>query len=207
MTSAVAPLKGDCRVCQQPERTRLAVNMAIWPDGEQRDPAYRSRGVAAFAALAGEAIDVKTITRHAEHTESTRRIVTPGKPMDEDQHERPVVATDFFSVADKASRVGMLALERIEQNIGELGVKDAVAIARLGVAAAAKGEDARLKRGDQAIEMMAVFAAVSGFAPEQGQVPRNVTPVDDLRVHVAEERERLMIRAGWRDELPPDPEE
>jgi hypothetical protein len=202
--ATVAPLKGDCVICQKPEKVRLAVNTAIWPGGTERSPTYRARAVAAFVALTGEGLNVKTVTRHAEHVEETRRAVTAGRPMDEDQHERPVVATDFFSVADKASRVGMLALERIEQLLEDEAVstKDAIAIGRLGVAAAARGEDSRLKRGDQAIELMAVFAAVSGFVPESGTVPINVTPLEEMRAEVAAERERLMVRSGWIDELP-----
>ena len=204
----VAPLKGDCVICQQPEKVRLAVNTAIWPGGTARDRSYRSRAVAAFAAMTGTKLDPKTITRHAEHVEATQRAVTASKPMDEDGHERPVVATDFYSVATKASRVGMLALGRMEQYLEDPdatpAVKDAIAIARLGVAAAAKGEDARLKRGDQAIEMMAIFASVSGFVPDEGSVPRNVTPPSDLKAVVVDERNRLMVRAGWsEDDLPP----
>jgi hypothetical protein len=205
--AAVAPLKGDCVVCQQPEKVRLAVNTAIWPDGERRARTYRAKGAAAYVAMTGERINVKTVTRHAEHVESTRRAVTRDTPMDEDRHERPVVATDFFSVADKASRVGMLALERMEQFLEgtePVAVKDAIAIARLGVAASAKGEDSRLKRGDQAIELMAVFASVSGFVPDVGNVPRNVTPVGDMKAAVVNERRRLMARAGWTDDLPDD---
>jgi len=205
--ATVAPLKGDCRLCQQPEKIRLAVNTAIWPDGESRSPTYRRRGAAAFTALTGDRIDIKTVTRHAEHVEQTRRAITKRTPLDEDRHERPVVATDFFSVADKASRVGMLALGRMEALVEDdempLNVKDAIAIARLGVSAAAKGEESRLKRGNQAIEMMAIFAAVSGFTPEAGTVPTiNVTPVEDLKADIAVERRRLMVRAGWLDELP-----
>lgn len=203
--ATVAPLKGDCRICQQTERIRLAVNTAIWPDGETRAPEYRARGAATFSGLTGEKIDPKTITRHADHVDETRRAVTTAAPMDEDRHERPVVATDFFTVAEKASRVGMLALGRMEavlENGDDINVKDAIAIAKLGVSAAAKGEDARLKRGDQAIEMMAVFAAVSGFTPDIGTVPINVTPPEQMKRSIADERKRLMVRAGWIDELP-----
>lgn len=202
--ASVAPLKGDCRICQQPEKIRLAVNTAIWPDGNERSDSYRASAAATFAALAGEKINVKTVTRHAEHVERTRRAVTRKTPMDEDVHERPVIATDFFSVAEKASRVGMLALGRMEGFVenGDIEVKDAIAIARLGVTAAAKGEESRLKRGNQQIEMMAIFAAVSGFVPEAGTVPINVTPIEDLKANVAAERQRLMVRAGWIDELP-----
>lgn len=212
MTSAfVAPLKGDCVICQAPEPVRLAVNMAIWPAGTDRAPDYRARGVAAMAAVAGATVNVKTITRHADHVERQRRVVSPEKPMDEDRHERPVVSTDFLSVTEKAAKVGMLALERIEQNIESLDAKEAIAVSRLGVAAAAKAEDSRLKRGDQRIELMAIFAAAAGMGPAVGHVPevRNVTPVESLKAEIAAERERLMIRAGWHDgpaepdDLPP----
>lgn len=204
-----APLKGDCVICQAPEPTRVAINAAIWPgDGMLRAVSYRadavdvaqSSGVPSLAKC-----NVKTVTRHADHIESSWREVPANGRLRPD--ETPLKA-DFASLVERGSRLSakvMDALESMVDNnpdlVAMLMTKEAISMAKLGLGAAVAGETSRLKRNQQAIDVMAIFAASSGHVPpsastaepEEGE---ELPPIDVLRAALGEERRQLAERAG-----------
>lgn len=200
-----APLKGDCIVCQAPEGVRQAVNHAIWPDGPMRAANYRAAGARA-AAQAGQLesppddryadLDVKTITRHADHTEASWREVEPGQPLT--GSEVPI-ATDFSSVMEAGARVGMKALGGFEKLLDNdpvafaaLMPKEAIALSKIGMVAAGTKEASRLKRNQQAIDVMAIFGLSSGHQrPPQSGDDEDVASLEELHAEVDSERKRL----------------
>lgn len=207
-----APLKGDCVICQAPEAIRIAVNVAIWGDGVVRAVDYRSRGRRAANQAAQTVedakvreryleLDPKTITRHADHIEASWREIDPGEQLRGD--EVPV-STDFGSVMEAGARVGMKVLAGVEQLVDRdplafaaLRTKEAIALAKLGLGAAGTREQARIKRNQQAIDVMAIFAASSGHVrpPDSGH-EEDVASLEELRSEVSQERVLLAARAG-----------
>lgn len=198
-----APLKGDCIVCQAPEPTRVAINAAIWPgDAMIRLANYRAEAVhVARESKVPELArcNVKTIARHVEHVEASWRDVPPGEDLRD--NEAPV-KTDFVSVVEQGSRLGAKAMAALEGFIDEhpeflatMMTKEAISLAKLGLVSATAGENSRLKRNQQAIDVMAVFAASSGHLPpppDDDLTP----PVDVLRAALHAERRLLAERAG-----------
>lgn len=207
-----APLKGDCIVCQAPEAIRVAVNIAVWGETTIRSATYRADGVrAAYQASLGiddekvrerfRDLDPKTITRHADHIEEAWREVNPGEALRD--NEVPV-ATDFGSVMDAGTRVGMKVLAGLEQLVDHdpvgfaaLRTKEAIALSKLGLGAAGTREASRLKRNQQAIDVAAIFAASSGHVrpPDSGEAEDEAT-MADLRDELEEERKLLAAHAG-----------
>lgn len=204
-----APLKGDCVICQAPEPIRVAVNAAIWPHGEAvRAADYRAAGVRAAGQLAQTIpdaeryhdLDPKTITRHADHVEGSWREVTPGRPLGYD--EVPV-ATDFASVVEAGTRLGMKAMAGLESLIdvdpiafAALRTKEAIAVAKLGVGSSGMRETSRLKRNQQAIDVMAIFASSSGHVRPPSAAGEDDEELDDMRAEIAAERALLTARAS-----------
>jgi hypothetical protein len=199
-----APLKGDCKICQAPEPTRLAINMAIWPaEGIVRHAEYRARAVAAgLASKPPLAMDPKTVTTHAEHIEASWRELAPGDRWR--AGERPLTH-DFTSVMDANVRVGARATELIGWLLEEHG--DVMAVfqpkfvldvaAKLGVGAAEKKEAARLKnRGQGEINVLAIFAASAGYARAPGDDAERAATMVRLKADIAAERKLLAERAG-----------
>lgn len=198
-----APLKGDCLICQAPLPTRNAINSAIWPDGgTARSTEYRAeaqRVAKASKVPELESLDRKTVTRHVEHIEASWRVLGQGQPLRDD--EVPVAA-DFATLTDHGTRVGGKAMNILEEALDNMGVaafafypKETIAIAKLGVVSATTRENSRLKSRQQAIDVMAIFAAGSGHLPAQ-QADERESSIEELRLEVASERKLLTERAG-----------
>lgn len=200
-----APLKGDCLICQAPQSIRLSVNRAIWPDGPMRAANYRAAGVKAAAAAAAvvdpedvEAakryvdVDVKTITRHADHTEASWREVEPGQM----RRDEVPISTDFSSVMEAGAELGMMVMggfrtlvEADPVAFAALRPKEAINLAKMGLSAASTVEATKLKRNQQKIDVMAIFGASSGHIRPAGEPdPEDAEALDDLRAEVATER-------------------
>jgi len=197
-----APLKGDCVICQAPEPTRVAINAAIWPgDGMMRSVTYRADGVE-VAQTSGvpelAKMNVKTITRHAEHIEASWREVPQNGRLHAD--EAPVKA-DFLSVTDLGARLGALGLKAMGDAIEQdpmawalLRPKETIAAAKVGLTASVAAENSRLKRNQQAIDVMAIFAMSSGHAPVIPTDELDDVPLDVLRAAIGDERKQLAAR-------------
>lgn len=198
MSVAVARLKGDCKVCQAAERIRLAVNNAVWegePSIDSRRDGYRAGGVRA-AAVHELDLDPKTITRHAEHVEADARFVSTPADLDEDRNEEPVL-TDFASVTGLAAELGMRAMTRLTRSLDALGPKELIQTAKLGLGAAGVAEAARLKRGDQTIQVAALFGVVGGYVTtDEDAIEGEAVEVESLRASIAEERRELKALAA-----------
>lgn len=208
-----APKRADCVVCQAPDPIRVAVNAAIWHEGSVvRTANYRAAGARAAAQVAMtmpdddkadrySSLDPKTITRHADHIEETWRELQAGDRLEVD--EVPVVH-EFGSVMDAATDVGMMAMSGLRQLIGRdpeafaaLRTKEAISISKIGVVASGSKEASRLKRNQQKIDVMAIFAASSGHIRREGLAAEDAeATVEDLRAEVAAERLALTAHAG-----------
>jgi hypothetical protein len=207
-----APKKGDCVVCQAPDAIRVAVNAAIWHEGSiVRTANYRAAGARAASQIAMtlgpdadrySELDPKTITRHADHIEDSWREVMAGDRLADD--EVPVVAHEFGSVMDAGADLGMLSMKGLRELItadplafAALRTKEAISIAKLGTVAAGAKETSRLKRNQQKIDVMAIFAASAGFMPSgEGAAADDAAVVVDLRAEIAQERSLLEARNG-----------
>jgi hypothetical protein len=206
-----APKKGDCVVCQAPDAIRVAVNAAIWHEGSVvRVANYRAAGARAASQIAMtlpdadrySELDPKTITRHADHIEDAWREVMAGERLADD--EVPIVAHEFGSVVDSAADIGMLSMGGLRKVIAQdpqmfaaLYTKEAISIAKLGVVAAGAKEGARLKRNQQKIDVMAIFAASAGFMPRgEGVATDDAVHIVDLHVEIEAERALLEARNG-----------
>lgn len=202
-----APLKGDCIICQAPELTRVAINQAIWPgDGEARSTSYRADAIrVAEASMVPTlaTLDPKTVTRHVEHIEAVWRVIGTNQSLHDD--EVPV-ATDFGSVMEQGSRLGAKALGIIEQAADRLGPamfvfypKETLAAAKLGLGAATTREASRLKRNQQAIDVIAIFGASSGHLRTPGNEATDIEDaltLAELRGTVTAERALLSARVS-----------
>lgn len=202
-----APLKGDCLICQAPEPTRVAINAAIWPEGgEARATDYRAAACrVAEASHVPELakLDPKTVTRHVEHIELSWRVLGPNEAMRDD--EVPL-ATDFGSLMEHGSRLGAKMLNIVEKVADELGPamfvfypKETLAAAKLGLGAAATRETSRLKRNQQAIDVIAIFGASSGHLKtpsNEATDAEDAATLTELRDDIGLERALLAARAG-----------
>lgn len=194
----VAPRASDCRICRELTPQQAAeVNAAIWPEP---GVALRSRGyrvqATRTAAVYGCAVEVKTITRHAEHIEASWRKVTPQSPPPA-PGERPVFPADFTSVAQRMASLGMAAAEHIEDRLPDMEPRELVQVARIGLSAATAREAMRLKAQevDTAQGMLAAIFGLAGDHLSEGDIPEteviDVTPVEVLHDEIEAEREAL----------------
>jgi hypothetical protein len=103
---------------------------------------------------------------------------------------------------EQGARLGMKVMGGFEQLVDKdpvafavLMPKEAIALAKLGTVAAGTKESSRLKRNQQAIDVMAIFGLSSGHhrPPESGDQEDEIE-LDDLRDEVA--AERLALSAG-----------
>lgn len=197
-----APLRGDCKICQAPDAARAAINAAIWPgDGIARSVTYRVDAVR-IAGDVGVEIEVKTVTRHAEHIEQSWREVPPGQKLRDD--EVPLTS-DFASVMEQGGRLGMLGLKALADVIEQdpelwamLRPKELIAAANLGVKAVVAREASQLKRNRQAIDVMAIFAESSNHISSSGSAHDDSVAADvaDMKADLALERLQLAARSG-----------
>lgn len=184
----VAPLKGTCKICQAPEYLRLAVNAAIWSSDGIRHATYSANAMAILSACGVpelESIDRKTVRRHADHVEDSWREVATNGTLEDD--EVPV-SSDFVSVTNLGARLGAKALMRLERSLDVLDAKDTIAVAKVGLHAANVREQARLKRNQQQIDVMAIFALSGGHikgsmdeGPDDGELAELHRELDDER--------------------------
>lgn len=208
--------KGNCVVCQAPEAIRVAINAAIWTEGSTlRSANYRAAGARAAAQVAmtmpdGEeadrytSLDPKTITRHADHIEDDWRDVMAGDRLQDD--EVPVIAHEFGSVMDTATDLGMLSMKGLRDAMGSdpsrfaiLFPKETIAMAKLGVIASGNKESSRLKRNQQKIDVMAIFAASAGFVSgSRGATDDEEAEatVSDMKAALSEERKQIAAGGG-----------
>lgn len=197
----VAPRKRDCSICRLPPDVITQVNAAIWPEAGVARRSYGYRTTAQRICRAqGLYLEVKLVTRHAEHIEESWHPVTPGRPAV--HGEIPVHATDYQSVTDKAAGLGMAAMTALEGQIGIMEPRDLVAAAKLGVQAATQKEALRIRQqqaDDAGILAAALFGAVSGTITQR-DVPEaeviDVTPVEDLLDEVHQARKALVRLQG-----------
>ena len=195
--TVVAHRKDGCAVCSQLPDAVQQVNAAIW-DGQHptpgaRTPAYRSAGQAVMSAH-GATADVRTVTRHAEHTEASARSTVGSRPRT--TMEMPVFPTDFVGVTERLARLGMAATERlhelIEQGDDSVRPADLVAASALALrsvtntrSADQRDEALRLKErghGEASPAIMAIFVHGAGMAPSLSEHDAiDVTPLSEMR--------------------------
>jgi hypothetical protein len=145
------------------------------------------------------ALDPKTITRHADHIEDAWREIQAGDRIDED--EVPI-SHEFGDVVDAAAELGMISMGGLRDLVkldpmafAALRTKEAISLAKVGVVAAGAKESSRLKRNQQKIDVMAIFAASAGFMPRGATAAsEDAITVDDLRAEV--QAERLLLERG-----------
>lgn len=198
----VAQRSRVCRVCKLTPEQIARVNAAIWPEPgvSLRAANYRIAAIR-VAATFGLDVEEKSITRHARHIEATWHRVghdTPPAPG-----EIPVFSTDYQSVTGMAAQIGAHAMDVLGRRIGALDAPDLIAVAKLGVTAATKREELRIKQAEVETAqglMGAIFGLVGGHVSE-ADVPEteiiDVTPVEVLHDEVQAEREALKrLQAG-----------
>lgn len=193
----VAQRSGRCRVCSLPPETIAAVNAVIWPDpgvSRARNGDYRAAAQRVCAAN-GMTIEVKTITRHAEHTERSWHRVTPRSPAR--PGEIAVVATDYQSMVEKAATMGAQAMDHVITRLPEMEDRDLIAAAKVGMGAVVGREALRLK-AQEVDQTQAIVAALTGLASghiTEADIPDaeviNVTPPEVLLAQVHQTRTRL----------------
>ena len=197
----VAPLKARCIICRAPELVRLAINAAMWDEEGSRTETYCADALrVAHDSRVPELARLKddTVRRHAEHVEESWQELAPGEApvIDDRPLPAPVFPHDFESVTTAAARAGARAIARLEEHLDGLDPKETIAVAKLGLNAAGNREALRLKRNQQSIDIAAIFGVVSGMVEIPEHAVRNVTPLEDLRGEVTEERRLLAERAG-----------
>jgi hypothetical protein len=200
-----APLKGDCLICQAPESIRVAINAVIWPgEGVARSVSYRADAVRVGQESGNPSLatlNVKTITRHAEHIEESWREIGPGQTF---RAGEVPVATDFSSVMESGARLGAVGLKALGDALEQdpelwvnLRPKETIAMTKLGLGAVVARETSRLKKNQQVIDVMAIFAAGSGHLPSRGSAEDETEDeIDTMRAAISAERALLAARAG-----------
>lgn len=193
--------KGSCKICQAPENVRAAIHEAIWDDDGVRNVDYRARGVRAAEQLGFE-VEIKTITRHAEHVEESWREITVGDRVGPDER---VIVTDFDAVMEQGARVGSKALALVEEVLDRGGPalamidpKFVLDAAKLGGGMVVSREQARLKGAKLQVDVAALFAASAGHLRNrsEGTSPDTERSVEEMKATVAAERALLAARAS-----------
>jgi hypothetical protein len=186
--------EGLCTVCRAPEAVRLLVNGAIWNADGHRGRTYRVAGVDAYQEATAKSIDARTIQRHVAHIERDWRQPTDQAPARGDEED--LLRTDFASVTDRMARLGVKAAKQLEADLPKLTDKDRLDLAKLGLRASTAQENVLLKRGQQNIDLVGVFLLASKRVEMPEHEIRVVTPPDELRQVILEERRLLTARAG-----------
>jgi hypothetical protein len=190
----VARPKTDCKVCQLKPEQRQEVNAAVW-DGTARRPRYREAGKRAYESFGGT-INVKAITRHADHTEDGWREATPDDPAA--GRERPVFASDYESLTERAAIAGAQALNTLEQRValGEIDNRELLGLAKLGLGARQKQEELRAASNRPEIALTAIIGIASGHVQLPESEVIEVVDPQELKATVQEERRLLEARAA-----------
>jgi len=193
----VAQKSATCRICKELATPQVAqVNATIWPEPgiAVRSRDYRAAAVRACAAL-GLDLEAKSVTRHAAHIESTWHRVGSTSPIA--AGEEPVHPTDYQSVAQRFSAIGMAAAEHIEKRLPDMEDRELLVAGRMGLTAAANREAMRI-REREAETTGSLAAAIFGLSSQlisEDDIPESevidVTPVEDLLDEVRSERQAL----------------
>jgi hypothetical protein len=188
-----------CLICQLPEVALQAVNAAIWDGTTVRVRNYRARGREAYMLTTGTPCDVKTVTAHAEHVESTWHVPTPSQPAR--SNEVQVFPDDYESLVDASARLSAVAMSKLAEKIqkDELGDRELLGAAKLGVGARVQQESIRSASKQPAIQLTAIFGLASGHLvqlPESEAI--DVTPERDLLDAVRAEKAALEAHARGR---------
>lgn len=194
----VAPRKERCSICDQVPAVIAEINTAIWAQAgvDTRRQHYRA-DAQRVAKANGLEVEVKTITRHADHVAATWHPATEKMPAR--IGDIAVHPTDYESVVTKAAAIGQQAMEQIARDLPEYEPKVVVAVAKMGVTAVSHRAalDAR-KETDRTVDRLAaaLFGVQSGHmrdVPDMEII--DVTPVEDLLEEVHAERALLEERA------------
>lgn len=190
----VARPKSGCKVCALPIEKRQEVNAAVW-DGRARRPKYREAGKRAFESF-GDTINVKAITRHADHVEDGWREATPDDPAA--GRERAVFPSDYESLTERAALAGAQALNQLEQRViaGEVEDRELLGLAKLGLGARQKQEELRAASKRPEIALMAIIGIASGHVEMPESEVIEVVDPQTLTETVREERRLLEARAA-----------
>jgi hypothetical protein len=190
------PTPKSCRVCALPAAKRQEVNAAIW-QGDKRVAAYIVAGKRAFEAASGGPINSKTITRHALHIEASMRAASVADPAT--SREEPVFKTDYETVVERAATVGMKAMTELERMVveGEVGTRELVAIAKMGVTARAQQRATEVDAKRPQVLLMGIFGLASGHLAQlpESEAVGEVIEESALRLEVQQERKLLEARA------------
>jgi len=192
----VAPLKAACSICQLDEGVRIQVNRVVWDEQTgKRTSGYRMDAIAVLADL-GYRFDRKVIGRHAAHVEASWREATSAAPAT--QREEPIFSTEFVSVTDAASKLGMRAMHKLDARIsaGAMEDRDLVAVGKLGLSAAGLRAQVAMKRAELNLTAQAIFGLASDHLEEHESEIKDVTPIASLHAEIDREREELLLAAG-----------
>ena len=194
----VARRRSKCKVCQLPPEQRQEVNAAIW-DGSARQRFYRDQGKRAYEGFGGT-INVKAITRHAEHVERDWREVSEERPAL--RTETPVFPDDYESLTDAAAAAGARALGQLADRaeLGTLDDREMLGLAKLGLGARQKQRELEQDKNRPQVGLVALFGLSTGHVrvPE-GEVIEGVS-TEALRATVHEERVLLEARSVGAEE-------
>ena len=193
-TVIVSGRKDECSVCALPDAALQDVNVAIWQGGTKRTRYYRADGQRA-AKRHGLTIEVKTVTRHADHIESMWHKADGKQPAS--PGEIPVFPTDYESLVEKAAHIGYQAMDEVAKRISggqDVETRDLVAIAKLGVDARSRQEANRIASRQPRLEFRAIFGLGAGRIELPEAEAIDVTPLEELRSEVEAERALLAGR-------------
>jgi hypothetical protein len=185
------PSRRPCLVCALPTEKRQEVNAAIW-DGKQRRLRYRAAGKRVYEAITRERIEVKSITRHAEHIEAAWREATPDDPMS--GREQPVFATDYESLTERAALAGAHAMNQLEARVldGSLGDRELLGVAKMGLGARQQQRQLENDSKRPQIMLTAIFGMASGHIRELPEAEAHEV-FDESQLKEAVQAERLLL--------------
>jgi hypothetical protein len=182
-------------VCEASKDVWEAVNEALWVG---RVPNMGNRvyggvtGAMAVMAASKHPCSKGVIVRHQTHIEKSAREADDRRPQT--TRERAIYATDFVSVTERMTKMGMAAADRIAERMesGEMDDRTLVSVAQMGLKASVDREKASRATKDMGIDIRVVFGVSGGFAKGEDAPYRRIDGDEaDLLAQVAAKRERL----------------
>lgn len=182
----------SCRVCSLTVEALQVVNAAIWDGTTERVRNYRERGVEAYQLITGDTMEVRSITRHAEHIEATWFDPSEGRPARHNEVE--VFPADYESLVDTAANLSARAMGKLTEKVdtNALTNTELLQAAKIGVSARGQQEATKVASKQPQIQLTAIFGLASGHLadlPESEAI--DVTPERELLDAVHEERRAL----------------